>query len=510
MWTVMLVDDDQMVIEDMKYLIPWEDMGFSIVSIQNNGQRALEDVKRLKPDIVFTDVVMPVMHGIDLLRCIKEIAPETVVVLLSSFSEFSYAKEAIKLGVYDYILKDEMNPEFLTSLLEAIVKTISESSMKNTFVAEQKMTELFLQPEHENEERMALDGMYYFVCKLDTPFPYLLVMQEMEKNWVFKQEELKYIKELNNEACKIRYVGKLSDTDIVVGLDTKMAINSKAKMQSVLKEFGYHMQKCYEKKYGRTFSVFSVGGPMTAGKAGEYYRKYSKDIKNKYFLGTSLFIDIDSEELNVCHSYEGVDMEKFHNYIGSLNKPKIDFLMQESFAKIQKSKDYQGVTFFLDTCLYILKVYCQENGLIDVSYNEPIDDCKDLKCIYTWLNKIIDTVFTQMKQKEKYSQEVLEAVEYINNHYSDEKLTIQTIADSVNLSYTHLSFLFKKEMGQTLGDYILYVRIEAAKKMLKTGKYKVYQISKACGFANSQYFSQVFKKMTDMKPKDFKGIDYGD
>ena len=510
MWKVMLVDDDLMVIEDMKYLIPWEELGFSIVSIQNNGQRALEDVKRLKPDIVFTDVVMPVMHGIDLLRNIKETAPETVVVLLSSFSEFSYAKEAIKLGVYDYILKDEMNPEFLTSLLENIVKTISESNIKNRYVAEQKMTELFLQSNNEDETPVALDDMYYFICKLDTPFPYLLVMQESEKNWVFSQEELNYIQKLNNDSCKIRYVGKLSDTDIVVGLDFQNAVSSTAMIKYLLKEFGHYIQKCFEKKYERTFSVFSLGGPMTAGKAGEYYRNHSKDIKNKYFLGTSLCLDIDSENLKVCHSYEGVDMEKFQNYIGSLNKAKIDVLMKDSFEKTQKSKDYQGITFFLDTCLYILKTYCRDNALIDSSYNESIDDCKDLEHIYLWLNKIIDNVFWQMKQKEKYSPEVLEAVDYVKNHYSDENLTIQTIADVVNLSYTHLSFLFKKEMNQTLGDYILYVRIEASKKMLKTGKYKVYQIAKACGFTNSQYFSQVFKKFTDMKPKDFKGIDYGD
>lgn len=507
MWKVMLVDDDKMVIEDMKNLIEWEKNGFSIVSIQNNGKKALEDIKTYHPDIVFTDVVMPVMNGIELLRNIKELGTDTVVVLLSSYSEFSYAKEAIKLGVYDYILKDEMNEDLLLSMLREIEKYKNTNREINQYVAEQKMTELFRKPETEetNTEGETQHRMHYFICELDAPLPYLRMINENDREWSLKQGEYNRLREVENEAFRIRYVGKLSETGIVIELEGKRSIYSETELLAQLRAFGREIQSVYETANARTLSVFMIKEKMTAREAAGCYREKEKQLCNKYFVGTRLLMDIDDERLENQCTYTGIDMEKLYACIRSLDEQKTLEVVENAFKEEQETKDYKGLIFLLDTCLYLIKSMCQDYELVDPSSRDPIDACLDIERIRHWVLSLFQDVFAQMRQKKKYTAEVQMALAYIEANYGDESLCIQRVADAVKMSYTHISFLFKKEVGQTIGDYILLVRMEKAKKLLQKGSYKIYEVAKLTGFGDSQYFSQVFRKMTGHKPKEYRG-----
>lgn len=127
MKTVMLVDDERPARELLKLSIDWEKAGFRILWEARNGRQALEQYQQQKPDLIITDVQMPVMDGLELLKEIKRICPSQNIVILSCHENFSYARQALKYGVMDYLIKDALTEETLYSLLEAVKEEDSES-----------------------------------------------------------------------------------------------------------------------------------------------------------------------------------------------------------------------------------------------------------------------------------------------------------------------------------------------------------------------------------------------
>ena len=111
MYKVLIVDDEILARAGIKALIDWEKYGFSVIGEASNGQIAFEKIKEMKPDIVITDIKMPVMNGIDLIRATKKISQEISFIVLSAYNDFEYVKEAMKEGAKDYILKIQMEPE---------------------------------------------------------------------------------------------------------------------------------------------------------------------------------------------------------------------------------------------------------------------------------------------------------------------------------------------------------------------------------------------------------------
>ena len=133
----LLVDDDALVLEDLKRLIPWEDLGFTIVGTARNGKQALKQFRALRPQLVITDVVMPLKDGIELIEAIKDMEPGTFFLILSSYDEFDYAKSALQLGVVDYLLKTEITAETLSRKLCSIYTSIK--STKKTYRRHQSL-----------------------------------------------------------------------------------------------------------------------------------------------------------------------------------------------------------------------------------------------------------------------------------------------------------------------------------------------------------------------------------
>lgn len=508
MLKVMIVDDDKMVIDDLCSLIDWELNGFSIVSIQNNGARAMEDISKCNPDIVLADVVMPIMNGIELLRNIKTLSKETVVVLLSSYSEFSYAKEAIKLGVYDYILKDEISEESLLSLLNRISEYINDVNVISTTIAEQKITDLFKYSEQnmhslEHEENFK-HPKYYFICEKDVTFPYLdMILSRENSEKQMGKEEMAFLKKIQNLDFYVSNMGLLADNRIVIELESRKKYYSIQKNISLLCAFARLIQQKFESEFGDSLSIFFIKEKMTARNAAEYYRKKEKNILNKYFVGSNLIIELGNSRLECRKNIDVIDLTKYNLAISNYDENNVILEIENALLEIKEKRDVKSLIQLIDNILHDIKDCCGEKFLYDITASEPIDECLDMKAIQCWIVKIVKMAFEQKRLSQKYSTEVRKALAYINLNYHKDELSVQEVAEHVGLSYSHMSFVFKKEVGQTIGECMLEVRIEKAKKLLKTGTYKVYEVAELVGVSNSQYFSQIFSKIVGCKPKDY-------
>lgn len=504
MLNVMLVDDDRMVINDLKTLISWEEQGFCIRQIQNNGSRALSAIKENKPDVIITDIMMPVMDGIELLKAVKEQWPEIVVVLLSSYSEFAYAKDAIKFGGFDYILKDEINEASLTQLLERVKEHITSANSAQATKDEREIYHLFQTPAAAGAKSpSSSEGTlrYFLLGEMDYPYPYIYrnVMNSPAEYRV-SEEELNYIRSFQSDSFSIRHIVAISERTFIMELD--YSGNDYYPLPE-LTSFVRRIQGDFQRHFQRFFSVFYVLQKMTRQAAADLYFARLHDVQNKYFWGVSLFMDLNDAILRKEGDFTGLDYDRLELAITSRNSSDLFPLLDEWLGEIIQKRDTDGFSALIEACLFLLKKHVRRNGLPDYISEVPAVRCLEFTEIRFWLRLLFEQYFDLIQVRLGMSPEIHRAIQFINENLGNNHLKIQTVADEVGLSYTWFSTLFKNETGQTFNSYLLNARIEYAKHLLESSGCKIYEVAERSGFGNSQYFGKVFKDMVGLTPKDY-------
>ena len=213
---VLLVDDDHLILNDLQRLINWQALGFEIVAVAYNGKSGIERCETCKPQIIFTDMKMPIMNGIEMMRAIRKTNEKVVFVVLSAYSEFEYAKQALDLGAFSYVLKEKINQnsllEIVKSLKEVILQQAKTAYMSILNVVQAYIKESYLEPEESFNDLRKFFNLYYDsgagewslqnlsgdLCKIletkfrDNGIPGLIDPKEFEtkeelSRWVFEQ-----------------------------------------------------------------------------------------------------------------------------------------------------------------------------------------------------------------------------------------------------------------------------------------------------------------------------------
>jgi len=173
--SIMIVDDERLVIEDMISLFDWEKNGFEIVATPGNGKIAYEQYLKLKPQVIITDIRMPLMDGMDLIREIRKTDSQTKILLLSAYSDFHYAKRAIGMGITDYMLKNEVNEDTLKNKLLSIRRQIIKENNASFIISQKLMADMF-------SARYSYAGNQYgeeMRFLLNTPYFYMIVQENL-------------------------------------------------------------------------------------------------------------------------------------------------------------------------------------------------------------------------------------------------------------------------------------------------------------------------------------------
>lgn len=504
MLNVMLVDDDRMVINDLRTLISWEQQGFMIQQIQSNGARALAAVKENKPDVIITDIIMPVMDGIELLKAVKASWPEIVVVLLSSYSEFAYAKDAIKFGGFDYILKDEINENSLIQLLERVKDQIASDSSVQETRDEREIFDLFqgpavagaaIRPSSKDTPR------YYLLGEMDFPYPYIYRnVMNAPAQYLISNDELAYLKTFQDGVFSIRHIVALSERTFIMELNYS---GTEYYPLPELTSFVRRIQSSFKGRFQRFFSVFYILQKMGRQMAANMYNTRLKDVQNKYFSGIELFLDLKDAILHKTGEFRNLDYDRLEMLLNGKNIAEILALLDEWLGEIKEKKDISGLDALMETCLFLLKKYQRKNNLPEFISGISAERCLEFTEIRFWLRSLFEQYFNCIQSALGMSAEIRKAVRYITENLGDNSLRIQSVADEVGLSYTWFSTLFKNETGQTFNSYLLNARLDYAKHLLENSACKIYEVAEQAGFGNSQYFSKVFKDVVGQTPKDY-------
>lgn len=526
MYTVLLVDDEDDVTQIIKKKVPWEELGFSVVGLANNGVKALELVEEYQPDVVMTDIRMPYMDGMELAKRIRAGYPTTKILLFTGFDEFEYAKEAIHLEVDEYILKP-LNCAELTKVFRRLGEKLdAEIQEKRNVETLQKYYADSLPLLRANfyttliEGRLAKEEIAEYMKDYQISFagPYvcclvihtsstqvpdgmtaLLVTASVEKQaqeYLAEKWKTKSFSYMGNtvliaELAKEGDVALLTDdcdrfcryVHRMIGAVTTVGIGKVCTSFMDLTDSynGAREAVSYRGIYGamRAINIREIA-------PGEGYRSDAEAAAELSQLFKRIRLGTENEVTEAVNRYveqltvRGKSMLQHHIDIMDLIGDFYRFAANNEIADRETEKD-------------IGQLYSQ---LMDM----------DPEALRTWIlvrslefrNRLI------VARNSSTRSFVQKAQEYVQNNYADENISLDQICDLLGVSNSYFSTIYKKETGQSFVAYLTGYRMEQAARLLIETNEKSYIIARKVGYTDSNYFSYVFKRSFGVSPSKYR------
>lgn len=532
---VFLVEDEIIMREGIKKNINWKEEGFEFVGEASDGELAYPLIQKSKPDILITDIKMPFMDGLELSRLVKKELPQTKIMILSGYDEFDYAKEAINIGVTDYLVK----PITGAKLLEA-VKRVGE-----TILDEREKKAYYDTFKREMEESVHLERMKFF--------------NDLVSNKLSVSESLERGKKLNLDLLANRYniilfkvfqtkenTGEYSEDLVTVSDKIREAVEERTEILMfdrntegwafLIKETEKTLEEIWQEfkdtLLGLIREFFSleyfggVGMPVSrlceisksfdeANKAFAYRYIIEKN-QIAYYNSVEDYQLIRDTEINLSSLDVGkIDRKIVDNFLKSGSKDEIDHFIERYFLSLGE-KNTNSLIFrqYLAMDIYFATMSFIES--LGYESQQIVQKCGDIHKMGTRMSTLENTKeqlkilfqeaieLRELVSLKKYSTLLMKAKQYIRDNFQNEDISLNKAAASVNISPSHFSAIFSQEQGETFIEYLTSVRMEKAKELLKCSGMKSSEIAYAVGYKDPHYFSYLFKKTQNCTPKEFR------
>lgn len=499
MHTVLIVDDEPIVREGLAYIIDWEAAGFEIVASASDGLEGIEMIKHYQPDVVLTDVQMPEMDGIEMVRYACNNGLRREFIILSGHSDFTYAKEAISLGVAHYLLKP-VDEEELLEALERISQQIllkekqtANLTLYQNYVDSRRVRHFMVNDQCDKElvTLMAFDNFCLLACEYEA---FGVTLQELDA--IF-------------DDCLSGKVASFSHGNLQYVL---LADQTKSEISRMTQQLSSALQAKHPEMY-----VIVSQSTTDFRKLPKLYQSI-KELKNKRYIFPTLPIVSDThlEEFTEENSNQAKGFEKvvwkqnLLNAIKQNKKTNIRAYLSEIEYYYQKN-EWSEREIKADIA-DIFNFYCDE---IEEDINQPMKERdkryivsvilseRSLQQTFEFLNEIfIDFSRLLINQQEKY--DIVEEMKHYTHKYYHLNLTLQELGKELNYSHSYLGKKFRAEVNMSYRMYLDQVRIKAAKELIQDEKFLIYEIAEKVGYANSDYFSKKFKALVGQSPGTYQ------
>lgn len=531
MYRIILIDDEPLILAGIASLICWEEHDCCIVGKATNGHTAIDLILDTRPDIVITDIRMPVMNGLELIQACKEKNCEFAFIFLTNLEDFQLAKEAVHLGATDYLVKLDLKPQTLIQALERAKEHCSRmESHHNKELYALLLKDSRKQLEQNYFSQLLLtppsDSEFAFNPEIDASYrnAYLLLLQMKPEQILFGQTEPYDFQFISSQLLDVvsgigtRYFS--SHAMLMPQKDTMLLVVSpkaESDNEKALSEFCTKVNVAL----GTYFALTALFGISQKSRETSRLPQALSEARSAlgrcYYdsaLGISFYQDQKSRlrqpaqrEFNINFLKKSMSAAVLENESQDLKE--IFRELSELFAQYKPDKP-QAVSACINIYSYLHDLL-QNESTRENAFPYSIDIAKQLSGlgslddILLWLDSFCEKICAMLaERKEKRSDKfVYMAKRYIHEHYR-EKLTLSEIAEHLTISPGYLSSTFSRYMNKTVSDYIAEVKIEHAKELIDSGQYLIYEIADQLGFENAYYFSKVFKKVTGMSPKNYE------
>jgi len=488
MLKAVVFDDEYIVLQGLTTMIPWERYGIELVGAAGDGLSALRLLQEKRPDIALTDIRMPGMDGLRLIKTASESCPDTMFIVFSGFNEFEYVRRAIGLGVVDYIEK----PITVPKIEEALRKTIERIDKQQEFSALKKKWEA---ARTDLLEKATLDV--------------LLTGESAAAKW-----KDSYGPEWNNVRglTVIAYAGERPHFPEHPAYRTVHVTNG-AERLTVAFHTEWPADALWERlaEYSsETSDAFGSGGTYDSlAEAPRSYREALRALRYGKFMNETGWTRIQDVEGNERLSAELPKHEE--GVIVSLRTGDREGLSRaldafEAWAETQKLAP-DKVEEELLRLVFLGRSISEEAGRdlrFDPVPHRELEAMSSREAMFRWLRDRLESLLVRTTERRGTAKHaaVRKALDYLEARFGQD-VSLQELAEHVGLNPTYFSLLFKEEMGTTYIKHLTALRMERAKAMLRSGM-RVGEVSEKVGYLNYRHFTEIFKKLVGMTPGQYR------
>ncbi len=544
MLKIFLAEDEVIVRETIKRMIPWEELGFELVGEAADGEMALPLLIRQKPDLLITDIKMPFMDGLTLAKLAKKELPELKIVILSGYDDFNYAKQAINIGVEDYLLK----PITKNALFERISEIRSRYEHEKTQKEYYEKFQREMQAYEKNSSRdffealvrgsMDMMEVYKKAEKLGVDivaeaYNILIFTMNSEEDFSGQKEGYSEWEAESLEMLEEFFSGHPSAMLFRSNIFSYGVLlkGQKESIKEITKECVGKIQGILKRKESKREWFLAVGQPVERlSQIKKSYHTASRAFSQRYlYVENILYYD----EMEMMEHRSGQADTNDNAYLKKVDVNALNPAILQKFLSngIQEEtenfvKDYfyaigqepmeslvfrnyviLNVRFSVIT--FLKGLGCDTEGMEPENTEEILAESgKNIESAIAYAEKMVSQAITIRDQNSgNKNRSILKtAVDFIESHYMEEEISLNTVANVANVSANHFSALFSQNMGQTFIEYLTSLRMNKAKELLRCTGMRSSEIAGEIGYKDAHYFSYLFKKTQGMTPSDYRKV----
>lgn len=542
MLKIFLAEDEVVVRETIKRMIPWEELGFQLVGEAADGEMALPLLIRQQPDLLITDIKMPFMDGLTLARLAKKEIPGLKVVILSGYDDFNYAKQAIGIGVEDYLLKPITKNALIERLSEIRSRYEHEKTQKEYYEKFQREMQAYeknssrdffealvdgsmdMMEVYKRAEKLGLDivaeayNVLIFTMNCDEDFS---GQRDEYSSWEAESLELLENFFAGHSSAMLFRSNIFSYGVLLKGQRETIEENTRACVDEI--------RKILSRQDGRREWFLAVGQSVERlSQIQKSYHTASRAFSQRYLYDENILYYDEMETMEhpggqaetEDNAYlQKVDVNALNPAIlqkflsNGLQEETENFVKDYFYAIGQEPmeslvfRNYVILNVRFSVISFIKGLGCDTNEMESADTEEVLAESgKNMESAIAYAKKMISQAIEIRDQNSgNKNRSILKtAVDFIDSHYMDEEISLNTVANVANVSSNHFSALFSQNMGQTFIEYLTTLRMNKAKELLRCTGMRSSEIAGEIGYKDAHYFSYLFKKTQGMTPSDYR------
>ena len=542
MLKIFLAEDEVVVRETIKRMIPWEELGFELVGEAADGEMALPLLLRQQPDLLITDIKMPFMDGLTLARLAKKEIPGLKVVILSGYDDFNYAKQAIGIGVEDYLLKPITKNALIERLSEIRSRYEHEKTQKEYYEKFQREMQAYeknssrdffealvggsmdMMEVYKRAEKLGLDivaeayNVLIFTMNCDEDFS---GQRDEYSSWEAESLELLENFFAGHSSAMLFRSNIFSYGVLLKGQRETIEENTRACVDEI--------RKILSRQDGRREWFLAVGQSVERlSQIQKSYHTASRAFSQRYLYDENILYYDEMETMEhpggQAETEDNAYLQKvdvnalnpaiLQKFLSNGLQEETDNFVKDYFYAIGQEpmeslvfRNYVILNVRFSVISFIKGLGCDTNEMESADTEEVLAESgKNMESAIAYAKKMISQAIEIRDQNSgNKNRSILKtAVDFIDSHYMDEEISLNTVANVANVSSNHFSALFSQNMGQTFIEYLTTLRMNKAKELLRCTGMRSSEIAGEIGYKDAHYFSYLFKKTQGMTPSDYR------
>lgn len=529
MYSLIIVDDESYVRQAIIKTIEWEELGFCVIGEAQNGKDGLSLAKKLKPDLVITDIKMPFMDGIEMIDLLKSSNPTIKTVLLTGFDDFDYAKSAIRLNVLEYLLKP-ISASKMTKTLKGIKQQLDKES--------ERLRDIEYIKENYNLNRpiMRMGFLHAFIMGKTKPEDAKRSIDSLDLN-LQGDSNLVFVIKPNKHDIHQSSIG---------GLDSQLIMSTIENLSSSIASKYFKSETFWYIDY--IIVIISDEKDKIINSSQTLILEIQQSLERIYSISSiigisEIFNDINQISYIFLQTSSVLDSGVLFNkseiiHVTDIEPNNIQFILQESeqekLVSIIKIGKKQDATYFIqyifnkmttskislsDFHLCVMEMFSivvrttkrivpnfDLNVLNNLDFMNNFFRHESIDEVCEWFERICHRMieYVSLSRQDNTKMLVDSCVEYIKNNYQNSGISLKTLSEHVHFSQSYLSAIFKKFLNDSFTNILVRTRMEKAKEEVLYSNKKILQIACDTGFSDQHYFSYCYKKFFGVSPNEMR------